>query len=271
MGEFYLDVLNENFFLQAFLNRYKRNAMNEIILPHSFKIYRSKFFYANFFFLQLLWTITTANNIIKIEFKTNTTNCKMFDTECLLPVHVNSVTLFNELRIDSSANFKYFKIIRIQINNHSTENQTWFDANVVIAPIIVGRDSLLIKSDHIEYRHWVVIMSPDRFVDKVYYVYMFVFQILMSVLMGILLTPAIMLKIIKTPLPVFVGITAQYMFMPLVSIFVRLLKSTIFKAENVKPLAKWIFSWIRFLRVQLSRRYEIKQNLKGKSRLCNFI
>ncbi len=175
-------------------------------------------------FIQFLFlndiVLASSDDLAIVEFQTNLTNCKMFETECELPVLLHNFTIFNQFSINSDKNFKFFKFSKVLINNQSINNDTTYDAKIVIIPIVVGKDSLIIRNlynDQVS-NHRIVIISPDRLVDKIYYVYMFIFQILMSILMGILLTPAIMLRIVKTPLSVFVGFSAQYGFMPLVSL-----------------------------------------------------
>jgi hypothetical protein len=88
---------------------------------------------------------------------------------------------------------------------------------------IVGKTNFLfriIKNDiyiESEYKHNVIITSPVRFIDLFHEIFIGVFSIIISIIMGILLdTNTLIIRVIKTPIPVVIGFFAQYLFMPMV-------------------------------------------------------
>lgn len=64
----------------------------------------------------------------------------------------------------------------------------------------------------------MVMLQPDRFVDKLLTIWVYIFQTIMSLIMGILIDPNTIVKIIKMPVAVVFGVACQYLMMPLVKI-----------------------------------------------------
>ena len=73
----------------------------------------------------------------------------------------------------------------------------------------------------------MVMMQPNRFVDQLLTIWVYIFQTIMSLIMGLLLDPNTILKIIKMPVAVIFGVSCQYILMPLV-IYHLLFDSIIF-------------------------------------------
>jgi predicted Na+-dependent transporter len=71
----------------------------------------------------------------------------------------------------------------------------------------------------------IIIMAPDRFIDHFHQIYIVIFSLLIAVLMGALLEWESIKKIIRSPMPVFIGFIAQYGVMPMVCLLIKFLKS----------------------------------------------
>jgi hypothetical protein len=90
-----------------------------------------------------------------------------------------------------------------------------FDAN------IIGKAKLEIsvKDNKEKYEQDVLIMQPMRLIDIFFTIYVWGFAILISLLMGLMLDVHTLIKIIKIPIPVGIGLSCQYLIMPLVILF----------------------------------------------------
>ena len=172
----------------------------------------------------------------EISFLNEITICRMYNDSCY--------TIFTlESGIDiKSLNFKiedpkYTLVDKIlQCDNLTDEinnNEYFSECNkmhksnkyeiylIHLSPQLIGYTSLNISTSKdnkkISAKQLLVVKEPRRFIDKVFMVLIWVKGIIISLLMGILLDINTLKKLISMPLPVGIGLTCQYLLMPLVS------------------------------------------------------
>jgi predicted Na+-dependent transporter len=113
---------------------------------------------------------------------------------------------------------------------------------IKITPGIFGAANLSILSqsdEHEEEKNVIMIgiTEPRRFVDKFFDVYVWIFGVMISTLMGCLLELETIKKLVKIPVPVLIGLGTQYICMPLLAFaFV-----SIFKLLPAEALALFIY------------------------------
>jgi len=88
---------------------------------------------------------------------------------------------------------------------------------------IIGKAKLEIsvKENTQKYEQNVLIMQPMRLIDIIFTIYVWGFSLLISLLMGVMLDIHTLIKIIKIPIPVGIGLSCQYIIMPLVIILIQ--------------------------------------------------
>ena len=115
----------------------------------------------------------------------------------------------------TSANFEF--IFECNKTNKSIDYDVYL---VKIIPLLIGYTTLTMSANldnkTVFAKQRLVVKEPERFVDKFWVVFVWTIQISISLLMGILLDIAALKKILTMPIPVGIGFTCQYIFMPLV-------------------------------------------------------
>lgn len=66
----------------------------------------------------------------------------------------------------------------------------------------------------------VLVTQPKRLIDSIFYIILPFLVVIVSVLMGILMETAVLIKILKNPKPVIIGFCAQYLLMPVLSMII---------------------------------------------------
>lgn len=178
---------------------------------------------------------TISDNNDDIIFNSNKTSCAMYTDNCELFLLVKN-SISDEINQDSlmSTNLRTFSIDSIELldttnvsikQKSSFENYTLDNYKIYLIklkPGIVGFDYLVLIKSNIS--HYVVISEPRRIIDIIFDVYIKVFQVSISLLMGILLDTSALYKLVKIPIPIAVGFISQYLIMPLISFgFVKLI------------------------------------------------
>ena len=194
--------------------------------------------------------LNNKNNklIPNVKLLTNLTYCQMYSRKCIVKVYIENKNLAKYLRVVSddkriirfksmescgSANLtaKMKKDCLATCNNDSDIKDISDLYLVYLKPKLVGVKNLeftfnlsnytdnsnLNKSTVYTYIHKVIISSPERFIDTFQLAYIVFFSFIMAIIMGILLDVETLIKIIKIPIPVFIGFFSQYFFMPLVN------------------------------------------------------
>lgn len=154
--------------------------------------------------------------------------CFMMSDNCKLNIISREYLLVDDFKIEN--NFTHLYLIKSiefsngsksQLFNNSNES-TFYTYSIWIDPLLIGRANVIVNID--KYNHTskieLVIQHPSRVIDTVFNVYGFIFMVLMSLIMGILLDPKVLVKIIKVPYAVTIGIVCQYGCMPLVCFFI---------------------------------------------------
>ena len=177
----------------------------------------------------------TKSNNDDIIFNSNKTSCAMYTDNCEVFLLVKN-SISDEINQDSlmSTNLRTFSIDSVElidttnvsiIQESSFENYTLDNYKIYLIklkPGIVGFDYLVLIKSNLS--HYVVISEPRRVIDKIFDVYIKVFQVSISLLMGILLDMSALYKLAKIPIPIAVGFVSQYLIMPLISFgFVKLI------------------------------------------------
>jgi hypothetical protein len=181
----------------------------------------------------------------RVYFKKNQTVCSMFEKKCYIEIFLKNKDLLSFLRIISEnvkiSDFRSitsckglsneYKCSTIQEFLRNEEIYLYPNYDILLIKVdskIVGKTNFIfqvIKNEvyiEAEYKHNVIITSPDRFIDLFQQIFIGVFSIIISIIMGILLDTNTLVRVIKTPIPVVIGFIAQYLFMPMV-------KPTLFK------------------------------------------
>jgi hypothetical protein len=180
--------------------------------------------------IYLLFGITNG----LISFKTESTSCPMYTEKCKIEL---SMSALNESLIElPQIKSRYFKFIGFKFcpNDTCILNASYIE----IKPIIIGIDLFELKYNNKSYEHNIIITSPNRFVDKLFQGYIIFVQLTVAIIMGILLDFNTLIKIVKMPLPVFIGFISQYAFMPLLGFSIIKLTSQ----PPIDALALFIYS-----------------------------
>ena len=88
---------------------------------------------------------------------------------------------------------------------------------IKIIPGHFGAANIIFSKENKQVKHLVVITEPRRIIDLIFDVYIWVFQVVVSILMGCLLDWEILLNILKIPYPVLIGLCSQFILMPLLA------------------------------------------------------
>jgi hypothetical protein len=122
--------------------------------------------------------------------------------------------------IDSKITYKKCDLLR------TNSSSSYLDAHIYFSPIVVGKTELSfsykrrgpVNSSSILYGYNFIVTQPRRFIDRVFDVWVWIFQTVISCLMGILLDVESLKKLLMFPKQVVVGFCSQYICMPLVNI-----------------------------------------------------
>ena len=172
--------------------------------------------------------------------------CPMYSTKCVIELSaqkLNDVPVALWLHVSSnntrSLTIKWIEYCRdkrpkrYKCANFS-QNGTYADnAAVRLESILVVLDPKIVGKAHVDLKYTadradpkssslfqleVIVLRPNRFIDKFQDVYIIFFSVAIAICMGILLDPDALIKIIKMPVSVAIGFISQYLFMPLVSV-----------------------------------------------------
>ena len=157
---------------------------------------------------------------VSIIFPNAPTQCPMYSKTCRILIYMqNETKIFSN---NSQENhFKFLGVEECQSEDKCNESiiMDLTPFFILIDAIIVGKENISIKQGNNTINtHAVIITSPQRVIDLVHQFYIIIFQTIISAFMGLLLDVKTIVKIIKMPIPVLVGISTQYLGMPLVNI-----------------------------------------------------
>lgn len=162
------------------------------------------------------------------------TNERTFKIESVTLCQTESEISSNKtFQIDDGCNLFDGLASNISLNEFSVYS-------VKIKPGIVGFDHILFDESKPEFKnvkYLIAISEPRRLIDIIFDYYIKIFQITISLLMGILLDSKALFKLVKIPIPVLIGFCSQYIIMPLISFsFV-----TIVGLSDMESLAIFIY------------------------------
>jgi hypothetical protein len=133
----------------------------------------------------------------------------------------NSIAIFDKVELCNStdcpsrAEFTHKTNVTNKFSNYTVYT-------VYLKPIIIGKTFINFSknsdavSNSVNFK--IIVTQANRKVDFIFNIWVWSFQTLISLMMGILLDKHTLLQIIKMPIPVFIGFCCQFIFMPLVSI-----------------------------------------------------
>ena len=180
--------------------------------------------------------------ILDFNRTTRSLMCPMYSTKCVIEISaqkLNDVPVGLWLHVSSnntrSLSIKWIEYCRdkrpkrykcANFRQNGTDNTVRLESIlVVLDPKIVGKAHVNFKysSDKADekstlFQLEVIVLRPNRFIDKFQDVYIIFFSVAIAICMGILLDPDALIKIIKMPVSVAIGFISQYLFMPLVSL-----------------------------------------------------
>ena len=208
----------------------------------------TKLFYI--FIVLLIKTVKTevSDNSVNnndVVYNTNSTRCNMYSIFCRVSVFVRKELNIEDLTIKSSDEHKFsYKSIELCPSQPETTNTTKLDLgcmlknnltkeiidnynmySIKLDANIIGKAKLEISVKEQKYEQNVIIVQPMRLIDILFTIYAWAFALLISLLMGLILDINTLIKIIKIPIPVGIGLSCQYMIMPLVILFNKLIYS----------------------------------------------
>lgn len=162
----------------------------------------------------------------------NNTKCSMYTDYCELNVLVrtNAVEDFDITFLESTDSLIFTvnstqkcETSSVDIGNNKTcllpdEFKANYSLYIIkIIPGHFGAANIIFSAENKQVKHLVVITEPRRIIDLIFDVYVWVFQVVVSILMGCLLDWEILLKILKIPYPVLIGLCSQFILMPLLA------------------------------------------------------
>ena len=168
----------------------------------------------------------TASSLGQIEYlDEESLRCSMY-IQCVLPVrmtgHLNPHHL--QMAVNNTGLVRVISVVTCDIDEpecfkHRYSSDSTGLYLVYLDPLLIGSTFIRFtnKTLQIDSVKRIVVTKPSRFVDKFYDIYVFVFSVSISVLMGIMLEWEIIKSMVKLPLPVIIGFCSQYILMPLVS------------------------------------------------------
>ena len=210
----------------------------------------TKLFYIFILLLIKVVSAEISNNSVnnnQVIYNTNLTRCNMYSIFCRVSILVKKELNVEDLTIKSNDEHKFsYKSIELCPFQLETTNTTKLDLgcmlknnltkeiidnyniySIKLDANIIGKAKLEIsvKDNKQKYEQEVLIMQPMRLIDIFFTIYVWGFAILISLLMGLMLDINTLIKIIKIPIPVGIGLSCQYMIMPLVILFNKLIYS----------------------------------------------
>lgn len=184
---------------------------------------------------------TSSSSSSKILFLKNSTSCIMYSKKCYIRVILTEASIKKSLKIKTKSKTKKFiefktidaclpsafnmSVIRRECRLFDNYTLLYKPNQLFVVRVrakLVGTEYLEFeyfdseKSTRVMQTHTVIVTRPERFIDDFQMVYIVVFSIFISVIMGILLDVDTLIKIIKMPFPVLIGFVSQYLFMPMV-------------------------------------------------------
>lgn len=127
----------------------------------------------------------------------------------------DKVELCNSTDCPSKAEFTLKTKVKNKFSNYTVYT-------VYLKPVIIGKAFINfsknsdVVSNSVNFK--IIITQAKRKVDFIFNIWVWSFQTLISLMMGILLDKNTLLEIIKMPIPVLIGFCCQFIFMPLVNI-----------------------------------------------------
>ena len=167
--------------------------------------------------------------------KTSKFICKMFSENChLIVIHSESL----DISAFKSENTKLFNVEKVvetfkcNTNNNgsssdcvtlSQQEEAIYQANsqakiykVTLNALLIGYANLTWTSETLTEAKQIIIAEPSRFIDKFFLVYVRLFSVVLSFVMGLLLEKRQLTEIAMKPIAPLIGFFCQFGLMPLV-------------------------------------------------------
>lgn len=177
------------------------------------------------------------NRTEKIIFNEKKTLCPLYSGICNIYLQVDenlnlddlilessSVAVFLFDSIESCTNIDTNRSVECNSLSLNERNDSRKTFKISILPVLIGKANLSVRIKDLnnQYNHNhiinynVIVSTPKRTIDLIFTIWTWVFQTLISFLMGVLIDRDSLIKIIKMPKAIFVGFFCQYLIMPLV-------------------------------------------------------
>ena len=163
---------------------------------------------AIFLILLFVFSIVIAQNEL-VLFKVNKTQCSMYSNKCFVKVLAKDL----DLNSTKSENDKLFTVISVTKCEKDSSNNTqlcpdfdYFNLTsnteeysiyiIKLDPISFGPANLTFFNEENKIFHFVSITEPRRWIDILFDVYAWIFQLCISIIMGCLLDWEILKKLV---------------------------------------------------------------------------
>jgi hypothetical protein len=147
----------------------------------------------------------------------SSSKCRMRLT-CKINVLIRKSLSIDSLIIESDESIFLFDTIKQDSGNMTTDEE--YDCFTIdYQAKMIGKSSLIIKSKQnqsVLASVEIIVAQYRQKIDTVFDIWVWSFQIIISLIMGVLLDTESLIKIIKMPIPVAIGFGCQSLFMPLV-------------------------------------------------------
>ena len=186
----------------------------------------------------ILTDIATITNSSIVLYPNELKKCKMYDDACYFTLQVEKGISAEILKaeVEDESRASVLKLVscenldQVALHldyssecgkiNKSEEHDLYV---IHLSPQLIGYTSLTVSSKMEDKKflakQYLVIQEPQRFVDKIFFVFIWSINVIQSIVMGLLLDIQTIKKLLKIPIPVGIGFICQYLLMPLVTYF----------------------------------------------------
>ena len=183
----------------------------------------------------ILTDIATITNSPIVLYPNELKKCKMYDDACYFTLQVEKGISAEILKaeVEDESRASVLKLVSCENLNqvalssdYSTEcskinKSEEHDLYVIhLSPQLIGYTSLTVSSKmedkDVFAKQYLVIQEPQRFVDRIFFVWVWSVNIVVACVMGLLLDLETIKKFFIMPIPAAIGFMCQYLLMPLV-------------------------------------------------------
>ncbi len=162
-------------------------------------------------------------------FNQTTSKCRMYKDEfCRIPILIADQVDLMSLQVKTFQDRDIFRVIKIELCNNnkvmlsdSECNKEAFQfaqnvsngyksAYLIVNAIVVGQGYLTLShNNQSQYKHDILVITPERPIDRLFTLFMLLTQVVTSSMMGLLIDRSHIYQIFKMPIPVLIGVICQ--------------------------------------------------------------